>query len=73
MNTYKKPTLTQIKKSVLDAGGSYTKLDMRIAGQNAYKIENKDGGWKKLTKNQVVEQFMHGVLLDDDDAEAIHK
>ena len=50
-------TLTQIKKEVLAAGGSYRKLKVLINDNDAYEVNGKT-----LTRPQLIECFKNGAL-----------
>ena len=52
-----KPTLTQIKKHVIDSSGSYQKQKMRLNGNDCYEVNEK-----LYTKPQLIEAFKMGIL-----------
>lgn len=53
----KKPTLTQIKKSVKADGGTYEKAKSYLNGQDAYWVNGN-----LMTKSDMIERFMMGTL-----------
>jgi len=57
MTNYKKPTLTEIRKDVQAAGGTYEKCRFYLNGHDAYKVNGKI-----YTKNEMIEAHMRGDL-----------
>jgi hypothetical protein len=53
----KNVTLTQIRKSVEAAGGTYNKLKMYLNGQDAYEVNSVT-----MTKAEMIERFQMGAL-----------
>ncbi len=53
----KKPTLTQIRKSVEAAGGTYKKCKFYLNGNDAYEVNGIT-----MTKGEMIERFMMGDL-----------
>jgi hypothetical protein len=53
----KAPTLTQIRQHVESTGGTYTKLKMRLNGNDAYEINSVT-----MTKADMIERYKLGVL-----------
>lgn len=53
----KNPTLTEIKKSVVAAGGTYKKADFYINGHDAYTVNGKS-----MTKGEMIERYKRGEL-----------
>jgi hypothetical protein len=53
----KNVTLTQIRKSVEAAGGTYNKLKMYLNGQDAYEVNGVT-----MTKADMIERFNEGAL-----------
>lgn len=50
-------TLTQIRKSVEEAGGTYKKCKFQLNGNDAYKVNGK-----VYTKQQMIEAYHAGDL-----------
>ena len=50
-------TLTEIKKVVLAAGGTYKKLKITLNGNDAYEVNGKT-----LTKSQLIVAYENGAL-----------
>lgn len=53
----KKPTLTEIKKSIVSNGGTYKKAKCYLNGQDAYYINDA-----LYSKSQMIELYMMGEL-----------
>lgn len=54
---YKEPTLTQIKKEVVAAGGEHRKLRMKLNGNDAYEVNER-----VMTKLEMIERYKLGEL-----------
>lgn len=57
----KKTTLTEIRKSVEAAGGTYTKRKHTLNGNDAYEVNGK-----VYTKQQLMDAYLAGTLGEDD-------
>ena len=53
----KKPTLTEIKKSVVANGGTYEKCDFKLNYNDAYKVNGSI-----ITKSEMTERYLRGEL-----------
>jgi len=52
-----KTSLTEIKKTVLSKGGDYSKLKIKLNGNDAYNVDGKI-----YTKSQMINAYNEGSL-----------